>query len=73
MCVFLFNIDVKHWEIEADQVVLYLDGVKSREMVCFSMTLVRKVHITDALPAVVTLFDYYYPERMVSTVSMEFS
>lgn len=57
---------VKHWEVNADQVVLYLDRIGT-DMTCFSMTMIRKVDITDAQPAVVTLFDYYYPERMVST------
>lgn len=58
--------NVKQWEVEADQVVFYLDSV-GRELTCFNMILVRKVNIVDALPAVVSLFDYYYPERMVST------
>lgn len=65
----VLNVDVKHWEVDGDQLVLYLDRI-SREMTCFSIILVSRVEITDALPAIVTLFDYYYPERTVSKVSV---
>ena len=60
---------MKRWEVTDNVVHLYFDEIGPRD-VCPYVVMLREVEVTDAKPALVTVYDYYEPELKVEKVRL---
>lgn len=64
-----FISGIERWEEDEEEskLIVYLEKIGST-VKCFHFTLQRMFSVINPAPAIVTVTDYYHPERTKSTV-----